>query len=97
VVSYRNEQHGGVGAIALGETWHRLCSTGGDLTGLGWWVWMRYKGDGDPHLRVVGAYHHHNPKSKGNNTVHAQHQKFLLRKDNTSDPQVAFNQDPAKK
>jgi hypothetical protein len=27
-------KYGGVVALALGETWHRLCGTG-DLTGLG--------------------------------------------------------------
>ncbi len=63
-------QYGGVGALALGETWHRLCGTGEDLTGLGRWVWMRYKGKGEHHLRVVGAYRP-NPKGTGENTVHA--------------------------
>ena len=88
-------QYGGVGALALGETRHRLCGTGEDLTGLGRWVWMRYKGKGEHHLRVVGAYRP-NPKGTGENTVHAQHQKYLLQQEDTRDPQVAFNQDLAK-
>jgi hypothetical protein len=91
----RSKQYGGVGAIALGPTRHRLCSTGEDLTGLGRWVWVRYKGKGEHHLRVVGAYPP-NPKGTGEHMVHAQHQKSLLNKDNKREPQVAFNQDLAK-
>jgi hypothetical protein len=88
-------QYGGVGALALEETRHRLCGTGEDLTGLGRWVWIRYKGKGHHHLRVVGVYRP-NPKGTGEHTVHAQHQKYLLQKEDTRDPQVAFNQDLAK-
>jgi hypothetical protein len=40
-------QYGRVGELALGETRHRLCGTGKDITGLGRWVWMRYKGKGE--------------------------------------------------
>ncbi len=47
------------------------------------------------HLRVVGAYRP-NPKGTGKNTVHAQHQKYLLQKEDAWDLQVAFNQDLAK-
>jgi hypothetical protein len=56
---------------------------------------MRYKGKGGHHLWVAGAYCP-NPKGAGKNTVHAQHQKYLLQKEDTRDPQVTFNQDLAK-
>jgi hypothetical protein len=56
---------------------------------------MRYKGKGEHHLRVVRAYRP-NPKGTGENTVHGQHQKYLLQKEDTRGPQVAFNQDLAK-
>jgi hypothetical protein len=85
-------QYGGVGTFALGPTRHRLCSTGEDLTGLGRWVWMRYKGKGEHHLRVVGAYRP-NPQGTGEHTVHAQHQKYFLQKAGNRDPRLAFTQD----
>jgi hypothetical protein len=85
-------QYGGVGLLALGETRHRLCGKGEDSTGLGRWTWMRYQGRGDCHLRVIGAYRP-NPKGEGDQTVHAQHQKYLLQQKDPRDPLVAFDQD----
>jgi exonuclease III len=87
-----NVQYGGVGALAVGETRHRLCSTGEDETGLGRWVWLRYKGKGGMHLRVVGAYRP-NPKGEGENTVYMQHQRYLLKHQDPRDSQLAFDQD----
>jgi hypothetical protein len=87
-----NVQYGGVAALALGETRHRVCSTGEDSTGLGRWVWMRYKGKGGMHLRVVGAYRP-NPKASGENTVYVQHQRYLLKQKDDRDSQLAFDQD----
>ena len=87
-----NVQYGGIGALALGETRHRICGTGEDTAGLGRWTWLRYKGTGGTHLRVIGAYRP-NPKGEGDQTVHAQHQRYLLRYADPRDPQVAFDQD----
>ena len=86
-------QYGGVGLLAMGETRHRLCGRGEDSTGLGRWTWMRYQGRGDCHLRgLIGAYRP-NPKGAGDQTVHAQHQKYLLQQKDPRDPLVAFDQD----
>jgi hypothetical protein len=87
-----NVQYGGAGALAVGETEHRLCLTGEDKTGLGRWVWMRYKGKGGMHLRVVGAYRP-NSKGEGENTVYMQHQRYLLVQKDPRDSQMAFHQD----
>jgi hypothetical protein len=87
-----NVHYSRVGALAVGETRHRLCLTGEDKRGVGRWVWMRYKGKGGMHLRVVKAYWL-NPKGEGKNMVYMQHQQYLLKQKDPWDSQLAFDQD----
>ena len=49
-------QYGGTAVIAFNQAVHKVESVGRDPTGLGRWCWLRLRGKGGSHFRVISAY-----------------------------------------
>jgi hypothetical protein len=71
---------------------HRVIGKGQDATGLGRWVWVRYRGKDNITLRVYTAYRP-NPPSEGPFTVYAQHRTYFNAVNDTRCPRKAFVED----
>jgi len=49
-------QPGGTGLLVVNQLAHRAQRPGKDQVGLGHWCWIRLKGKGTQHLRIISAY-----------------------------------------
>jgi hypothetical protein len=64
-------------------------STGKDVSGLGRWIWVRYRGRNGTHLRIFTAYR---PTASVNGpfTVYAQHRDYFNATNDPRCPRSAF-------
>ena len=84
-------QHGGTLMMSFPETIPRLIDASIDPEKLGRWVSHAVEGKGSHTIRYVAAY---NPcNSRGNSTVHIQHQEHFRRKGTDREPRQAFLED----
>ena len=73
----RRRQWGGTWAVTYGELATRMTEVGKDKTGLGQWVWMKFKGQYNQSLCVITAYNlNYTGRMKGN-LVYSQHRWYL--------------------
>ena len=68
-------QHGGVGVCTTDEGVNRVINTGGDLSGLGRWAWVRLQGKAGRTIRIITAYRPCGAGGEG--TVWEQHQRYF--------------------
>ena len=84
-------QPGGVCQLSMGTAAHRVCGPSGrDPTGLGRWVWTRFRGRNNVYLRVCTGYR---PcKSSGPITAYQQQQRYFYDTSRNEDrcPRVMF-------
>jgi hypothetical protein len=86
--SIKRLQPGGTTQWAFDSAVHRITATGQDTTGLGRWVWQKYRGKAGRALRIVTAYR---PcKSFGEATVWTQQKSHFLIKNITLCPRDLF-------
>ena len=83
---------GGTSVYAINEVVNRVKGSGVDPSGLGRWCHIRLKGKNNMVTRFYSAY---KPcrNTKGNQSVHAQHERVLLANKDTRTPQKAFLED----
>ena len=81
-------QYGGVLNAAFGTTATRRFESGKDETGLGRWVWMKFRGRNGMVLRTITAYRP--VKSDGPQTVHTQHLKYFCENNIPGDQREIF-------
>jgi hypothetical protein len=93
--SRRTHQYGGVAMWSIGKASHRVIGQGRDPSGLGRWVWTRYRGRNNVTLRIFTAYRP-NPPSEGPFTVHAQHRSYFNSIEEDRCPRKAFLEDICK-
>jgi hypothetical protein len=85
-------QYGGVAMWSIGKAAHRVIALRRDPTGLGRWVWTRYRGRNNITLRIFTAYRP-NPPAEGPFTVHAQHRTYFNSLNVDKCPRQAFLDD----
>ena len=88
-----NYQPGGTMLISIDRPAHRIIETGRDETGLGRWVWQKYRGKQEITLRVVTAYRPCTPSSAGPGTAHSQQERYLDLKGDNRTPRTALLED----
>jgi hypothetical protein len=80
---------------SIGKSVHRIVGKGRDPSGLGRWVWTRYRGRDQITIRIFMAYRP-NPPTEGPCTVYAQHRHFLNTRQDDRCPRQAFLEDLCK-
>ena len=98
--SHHRTQWGGTAIISYGKICQFSMGMGKDPSGLGRWVWVRYRGKNNVALRAVSVYCPNPPqrvagrrlKSK-DHSVHSQHIKYFNDKNDERDPRKAFLDD----
>ena len=85
-------QYGGVAMWSIDKAAHRVTNKGQDPSGLGRWVWVRYRGKNNITLRIFTAYRP-NPPSEGPFTVYAQHRSHFNSIADNRCPRIAFVED----
>lgn len=70
-------QPGGTLLTSIDKPAHRIIDTGLDPTGLGRWVWQRYRGKHNVTLRVICAYRPCIPSTAGPNTTYSQQERYF--------------------
>ena len=86
-------QPGGTMVLSCNTSAHRVLETGCDTTGLSRWSWTRYRGRHDVVLQVISAYRPCVPTEPGDNTVHAQHLRYLDAHNDMRTPRQAVLED----
>ena len=76
--------------IITARTTHKVISMGPDTSGLGRWVWKRYRGKHSLTLQVITTYRPCIKNSSGLQTTHRQHQLYLDRTKNYRSPRQAI-------
>jgi hypothetical protein len=80
---------------SIGKAAHRVIGQGKDPTGLGRWIWTRYRGRNNTTLKIFSAYRP-KPPSEGPFTVHAQHRAYFNSSGEDRCPRRAFLEDICK-
>jgi len=68
-------QYGGTALFSVNKAAHRAVEKGYDESGLGRWIWTRFKGKGNQTLRIIAAYRPNPPQ--GPFSVYAQQNAFF--------------------
>ena len=88
-------QKGGVAIFSINTAAHRVIQSGQDPSGLGRWVWTRYRGRHGIVLRVISAYRPVlNPSAPL--AVYNQHRRRLMENDDDRCPRTALIEDLCK-
>ena len=87
-------QRGGTCTVAIGQTAHRVCSSGEDNEGMGRWSWIEFHGKDKHRTRVYTAYR---PGGKPTNnseltTVYHQQQNYLRQQSINKEPRDYFDE-----
>ena len=72
-----NYQPGGTMQISINKPSHRIIETGRDESGLGRWVWQKYRGKQEITLRIITAYQPCTPSTAGPSTTHSQQEQYF--------------------
>ena len=88
-----NYQPGVTMQISINKPAHRIIETGRDETGLGRWVWQKYRGKQDITLRVITAYRPCTSSNAGPSTTHSQQERYFDLKGDDRTPRKAILDD----
>jgi len=83
-------QYGGTAVATFDQAAHRVSSTGGDTSGLGWWSWTLFEGQNKYRTRVISAYVHCKSAENRRKTVYNQQRRYFLSQGNPECPRKLF-------
>jgi len=89
----RRRKHGGVGQLVHPKLSHQIMKTDEDPTGLGRWIWARFRGRDGITLRIVCACRPVQDTTANPGTVYSQQETHFLRQGQHQDPRHALLQD----
>ena len=71
-------QRGGVGLMNIGHITRRFTQKGWDNRKLGRWVWSRFRGKKNSHVRIISIYCPTKNDREGSTSVYSQQRRILL-------------------